>query len=80
MAHLICDVGLGVGSPNEESWQSFLSETWVRYKVVSDAMKALCEAAQPGESGTFSEFKSLGFVCRISSGRERPATKRPLPI
>ena len=62
MAHLICDVGLGVGSPNEESWQSFLSETWVRYKVVSDAMKALCEAGQPEQSLELSQrFKSLGF-------------------
>lgn len=62
VAHLICDVGLGLMSSTEEAWKPLLSKTHLRYRVVGEAMKALCDAGMPEESLELSQrIKSLGF-------------------
>ena len=76
IAHLVCDIGLGLGNADEETWQSILSDTSLRYRVVSDAMKALCNAGLPEKSLELSQrFKSLGF-CLPNIERAR-RTKNP---
>lgn len=62
VAHLICDVNLGLMNPTEEAWKPLLSKTYLRYRVVGEAMRALCEAGMPEQSLELSQrFKSLGF-------------------
>jgi len=48
IAHLVCDIGLGLVNADEETWQSLLSDTSLRYRVVSDAMKA--RVASPSDA------------------------------
>lgn len=62
IAHLVCDIRMGLGNADEETWQSVLSNTSLQYRAVSDAMKALCDAGLPEQSLELSQrFKSLGF-------------------
>lgn len=62
MAHLLCDIGLGLMDTSERAWKPFVSESWLRFRVLGDAVKALCEAEMPAYSLEVSQrAKSLGF-------------------
>jgi len=62
VAHLICDVNLGLLNPSEEAWKPLLSESYLRYRVVGEAMLALQKEERVEQSFEIStRFKSAGF-------------------
>jgi hypothetical protein len=63
MAHLVCDVKVGLGAVAEAQWTEVLSEPWLRHRVMSDAVTALCRAERGREAlELLQRYKSPGFA------------------
>jgi CHAT domain-containing protein len=62
IAHLVCDVATGLGKPDPAAWTEILHPDFLRFRIVGDAMKALCLAREPEKSLEISQrWKSSGF-------------------
>jgi CHAT domain-containing protein/tetratricopeptide (TPR) repeat protein len=71
IAHLICDINLGLINPTEEAWKPILSQSHLRYRVVGEAIIALCKEGKAEKSLELSQrMKSLGF-CSLNIERMR---------
>lgn len=63
MAHLVCDVKVGLGAVTEEQWSAVLAEPWLRHRVVADAVAALCRATRGREAlELLQRYKAPGFA------------------
>jgi CHAT domain-containing protein/tetratricopeptide (TPR) repeat protein len=64
VAHLICDVALGLADPSEYGWKALMEQAGLRYRIVVDACQALMEIEKPLLSLEISQrMKCIGF-CR----------------
>ena len=71
VAHLICDVNLGLDKSDEESWRQVINDSSLRFRVINEGMMVLCKAGRPEESFEISQrFKCVGF-CRPNIDRLR---------
>lgn len=62
IAHLICDVQFGLLNPTEANWKKVWTQSNLRYRIIGDTMKALCEQGMEQKSLEISQrFKSAGF-------------------
>jgi tetratricopeptide (TPR) repeat protein len=62
MAHLICDVAATLDNPTLDAWKRFFTDPSLPYRVIGDAVAALCLAGRPEESLELSQrIKGLGF-------------------
>jgi CHAT domain-containing protein len=62
VAHLVCDIATGIGKPDPASWKNILDPDYLRFRIIGDAMKALCNVELPEKSLEISQrFKSTGF-------------------
>jgi len=78
VAHLMCDIHWALVGADSGAWKRLTSQDGLHYRILGDAMYALCEADRAEESLELSQrFKGAAFALPAIHAAERASSNPP---